>query len=112
MARKEFLAFLASAATQAGPGARHHLLLTPPDESIRSMIDKWNSSSLEMRLVDSRTETALHELVKQWFSERSKAPRTEIALDELPHLRRAVDRWSERRRDTSLPFAWVNPRNS
>jgi len=112
LARKEFLAFLASAASRAGPGARHHLLLAQPDASIRSMVDKWNTPSGEINLVDVGSAGSLHEMVKHWLSERSQSPRTEIVLDELPLLRKAVDRWTERQGSDALPFAWVNPRSS
>ena len=111
LARKEFLAFLASAANRGGPGAQHHLLVHQPDESIRSAVDKWGSPASEMRLVHSGSAGSLHEMVKDWLSERSKAPRTRVVLDEVADLRRAVDRWADRQSGGPRPFAWVSPRN-
>lgn len=110
LARKEFLAFLGSVAHHAARGARSHLLLTPADESLRSTVVKWNSPTHEMTVVDPRSSDSLHELVARWLSELSQHPRTEIALQQLPRLRQAVDRWTAEPNGAVRPFAWVHGR--
>jgi transposase len=110
LARKEFLAFLGTVAEHGTRGDRSHLLLTPADDSLRSVVVKWSSRSYEISLVDSQGKISLHELVARWLSERSRNPRTEIALTELPRLRRAIERWASELGVDTRPFAWVNSR--
>ncbi|MGA8542648.1 MAG: helix-turn-helix domain-containing protein [Thermoplasmata archaeon] len=107
--RKEFLAFLGSVAGHRERGERNHLLLTRVDDSLRSVIEKWSAGGPEIRQVDSVEDTSLHEMVGRWLSERSKKPRTQIELNELPELRRAVTRWASDQSAGVRPFAWVNP---
>jgi hypothetical protein len=112
LTRKEFLAFLGSVADHSARGERSHVLLTPTDESLRSMAAQGSSRAHEFSVVDSKTSASLHELVGHWLLERSRNPRTEVALDELPKLRQAVERWASELGGSVRPFAWVNARRA
>ena len=108
--RKEFLAFLGTVADRHERGERSHLLLSRVDDALRSVAEKWTETGPESREVNATADGTLHETVGRWLTERSRAPRTEIALKELPELRRAVDRWASEHENDERPFAWVNPR--
>jgi len=112
LGRKEFLAFLGSVEHHLAPGGRSHFFLAPEEEPLRSVVVQGSSRKHEVSLVGTGGDISLHELVGRWLSERSRNPRTEIVLNELPRLRQAVDRWASDLGGEARPFAWVNGRQA